>query len=198
VSHETNGRCIDDPRQRLEKVVFMRFVAHKVIGQIPIDLLVLLNYIREVDEESRAHVSLERGDVFLVGGPEFSDEQVAVFEQTAAADFLRLLGGDERLLQMIGGRQEVAEHGFADDGRVEVERHLHRRHVEERQHRVQIDLKRIHGKLELTPHSVHELQFHVLPAVVGQRNQAPSVRTVRHPHQLLHVGLLERRRRRDR
>ena len=51
VSHETDRGSVDDTRQRPQEVVFMRLVTDEVIGQIAIDLLVLLNHVRKVDEK---------------------------------------------------------------------------------------------------------------------------------------------------
>lgn len=110
VSHEADGGGVDDSRQRPQEVVLGGFVADEVIRQVTVDLPVLLDHIREIDEESGAHVSFECCDVVLVCGPEIPDEQVAVFEQSSSPDFLRLLRCDQRVVKMIGSGDEVTEH----------------------------------------------------------------------------------------
>ena len=51
MSHEADGGGVDDARQNAEEVVLARLVPNEVIGQVAIDLLVLLNHVREIDEK---------------------------------------------------------------------------------------------------------------------------------------------------
>jgi len=65
VAHQAYGRFFDDTVQQHQVLVLesLLFGSDKVIPQVVFKFRALLSYIREVDEESRTHVSLEGLDV---------------------------------------------------------------------------------------------------------------------------------------
>lgn len=71
--------------------------ADEVIPQVGLELGALLPQLREVDEESRAHIPLERLDFVRPGRPVALGQQGAVLQQATAADLLRLPRRDQLL-----------------------------------------------------------------------------------------------------
>ena len=99
------------------------------------------------------------------------DEEVAVFEQSAATDLFRIPGGDHLAMEVRVRLAEVAVHRLSDHGRVEVLADGHVGAVVKQKQRVEDNLERVDREFELAPHRVHKLQLDVLAAVVTQRDQ---------------------------
>ncbi|KAG5858084.1 hypothetical protein ANANG_G00026350, partial [Anguilla anguilla] len=191
VAHEAHRALVHHAVQRGQAVVPPVLHAREVVLQVGLQLALLLADVGEVDEEARAHVALQRLHLGGRGRAEPPHQQVAVFEQPAAADLLRAARGDGPAAQVPQRLLEVAVHALAAHAGVEALRHGRGRAAVEQQQRVERDLEGVHAELKLPPQRVHELQLHVLAGVVGQRDEAPAVRVVAHLHQLLHVHLLQ-------
>jgi len=65
VAHQAYSRLFDDAMQQHQVLIFEGFLfgPDKVIPQIVLKFGALLSYVREIDEESRTHVSFESLDV---------------------------------------------------------------------------------------------------------------------------------------
>ena len=119
-------------------------MTNEVVPEVIIQFDTLLAHVGKVDEKAAAHVALERLDLVGVGRSVLFDEQVAVFEQTAAADLFRVPRGDHLAVEVSVRLCEVAVHRLAHHRRVEVlaQRDVRRRSaVVEEQQRVQDDLR---------------------------------------------------------
>jgi len=191
VAHQAHGALVHHPPQRHQELVALVLHAREVVLQVRLQLAVLHVDVGEVDEEARAHVALHPLHLRLGRRPEAAHQQVAVLEEPAAADLLRVAGGDRPGAQVAQGLLEVPVHALALHRRVEALGHGPLRAAVEEQQRVQRDLEGVDAELEGPPQGVHELQLHVLAGVVGQRDEAPAVRLFADLHQLLHVRLLQ-------
>lgn len=89
--------------------------ADEVVTEVRLQLGPLLAELGEVDEEPRAHVSLEGLDAVRSRRAVTLREQSAILEQTAAADFFRSSRRDQFLRQMLQRLVEISVHGFPDD-----------------------------------------------------------------------------------
>lgn len=125
VAHQADGTVVDDIAQQQQILILERllFRPDEVVPQIVLQLALLLADVREVDEESRAHVSLQHLDLLGKGRPVAAHQQVAVLEQATSADLFRVAGCDQLLLQVVQRFLEVAVYGLADHRRVEVLTH---------------------------------------------------------------------------
>ena len=196
VTHEADSRLVDDAVEDHEKVVLEGLViADKVVPQVVVELESLLAHVGEVDEEARAHIALKRLDLIGISGTVVLDEQVAILEESTAADLLRVPCGDHLTVQVVVRLTEVAVDGLGHHSRVERLADGHcRGAVVKEDERVENDLKRVDRELELAAHRVHKLELHILAAVVrAQRDQRPAI-ALRNLDHLGHVRFLERAR----
>lgn len=163
-----------------------------MVPQVVLEFGALLADVGEVDEESRAHVSLEGLYVLGLRGFVHLDQKVAVLEQAASANLLRTPRRDELLVEVVQRFLEVAVHGFADHRRVEIFPDGQLAALVEQEERVEHDLERVDRELELPPHRVDELELDVpVPSRVPEGDQGPSVAFVVHFHHLAHVRLFQ-------
>ncbi|TNN47424.1 hypothetical protein EYF80_042367 [Liparis tanakae] len=151
------------------------YSVQEVVLQVGLQLAPLLAHIGEVDEEARAHVALQQFHLGVGRRAETPHQQVAVLQQAAASDLLGAPGADEALAQVTEGGAEVAVDALAENGGVESGGHGVLRALVEEEQRVQADLEGVHAELKLAPEGVHELELHVLAAVVGEGDETPAV-----------------------
>lgn len=82
----------------------------KVVVQELAKFVVLSRQVREVNEESGAHVALHRLDLLWPGRAVVLDQEVAIFQEPSSSDLLRTAGGNELLVKMTQSIIEVAIH----------------------------------------------------------------------------------------
>ncbi|CAL1684644.1 unnamed protein product [Lasius platythorax] len=194
VAHQTHGGFLDDAVQQHQVLVLesLLFGSDKVIPQVIFKFGALLSYIREVDEESRTHVSLEGLDIIRLRRFIHLHQQIAVLEQTAAAYLFGMPRRDKLLVEMVERLLEITVDGLAHHGRVKVLGDRQLAAFVEQQQRVENDLEGIDGELELSPHRVDELELDVpVTPGIAEGDQRPSVTIVVHLHHLAHIGLLQ-------
>ncbi|KAF3843492.1 hypothetical protein F7725_002341 [Dissostichus mawsoni] len=184
--HEAHCALVDDAPQDHEVVILALLLAHKVALQVGLHLALLLTNVREVNEEAGAHVALQGLELLLAGRTEVPHQQIAVFQQAAAADLLGPLGGDEFVPQVAQRQAEVPVHTLPTHCGVEGLRHGRLCQLVVGEHGVQHDLKGVHTELKLPAYRVHKLQLHIAPVVVGEGDQTPAVLLCVDFHQLLH------------
>lgn len=160
VAHQAHGRLVDDRVQQQQVRVLVGAGGH-VVAQVRLQFAALAHHVREVDEEARAHVALQRFDLLRPLGPVASGQQVAVLEQAAAADLLRVTRRDQLLVQVVQRLLDVAVHRLAHHRRVEVVRHGQVAALVEQQQRVQHHLR-------TTPRT-NALSHETVCATIGRR-----------------------------
>lgn len=94
--------------------------SHEVIPQVVLELGALLADVREVDEESRAHVPLEGLDVVGLRRFVHLHKEVTILEQATTTDLLGMPRGDELFVKVMQRLLEVSVHGLTHHGGVEV------------------------------------------------------------------------------
>lgn len=92
----------------------------EVIAQVSLELDALLEDVGEVDEEARAHVALQLLDLFVIDRNVIPHEQVAVLQQSTAANLFGSSRRYELVGEMIKSLVKVAIHRLTDNRRVEV------------------------------------------------------------------------------
>lgn len=161
VPHQAHGGLLHHVVQQHQVLILEGLLlgADKVIPQVVLEFCALLADVREIDEESRAHVPLQRLYVLGLRGFVHLDQKVAILEQTASANLFRTPRRDQFLVKMIQRLLEVAVHGFAYHGGIEIFADGQLAALVEQEERVEDDLERVDGKLELPPHRVDEFQI---------------------------------------
>ena len=140
-----------------------------MVVQVGIKLLLLLVEVGEVDEESRAHVALHGLDLLVRGRPVAAAQEVAVLEEAASADLLRVLGGDQLFVQVVQRLFKVPVHRLGHDGGVEVLRHgrgVGRVALVVQEQRVEHDVKAVYGEFVLPSHRMYKLEFHCFGPII--------------------------------
>jgi len=129
VPHQTDRRLVDDRAECLEVLVLqpLVLVPDEVVREIVGQLRPLVAYVGEVDEESRAHVSLQQSYVAVRRGDVTAHEEVAVLEEAPATDLLGVARRDEFAVEVGERDVKVSVDRLGDDRRVEVFRHRRRR-----------------------------------------------------------------------
>jgi len=140
VTHQTDGRLVDHRVQKKQVGVLVGAAGY-VVAQVGLEFAALAEHVREVDEEARAHVALQRFDLLRPLSAVAPGQQVAVLEQTTAADLLGLTRRDQLLVQVVKRLLDVTVHRLAHHCRVEVVRHGQVAALVEQQQRVQDNLR---------------------------------------------------------
>ena len=139
--------------------VYYFFLTLEVVVKELAEFVVLLREVRKVYEEPAAHVTLHGFDLVRPGGPVVLHQKVAVLQQTAATDLLRLLGGDQLAVQVVQRVGEVSVYRFTQHGGIEILRDLHPGAVVEKEQGVQYNVETVHTELVFSFHPVHKLKL---------------------------------------
>lgn len=193
VSHQTDRRFLHHRVQHRQIPVLeaLLFRPDKVVPKVVFQLGPLLPIIREIYEEPRAHVPLEVLDALSVGRLVGTDEEVAVLQQSAAADLLGVSRRYQLLVQVVQRLLEVPVNGLADHRRVEVLSDGELAAVVEKEEGVEHDLEGVHGELKRSFHGVDEFELYIpVTPGVSEGDERPPVSVVIHLNHLAHVGLL--------
>lgn len=163
-----------------------------MIPQVVLKFGALLADVGKVDEESRAHVSLEGLYVFGLRGFVHLNKKIAVLEQATSANLFGTPCRDQFLVKVIQRFLKVTVHRFAYNRRVEVFADRQFAAFVEQEERVEDNLERVDRELELPPHRIDEFQLDVpVASRVPEGDQGPSVTFVIHFHHFAHVSLFQ-------
>ena len=103
--------------------------------------VVLARQVREVNEESGAHVALHGLDLLWPGRPVVLDQEVAVLQQPATSDLLWTASGNELLVKMTQSVIEVAIDRLSNDGWIKVVGYWHPCTIVEQEQGVKHDVE---------------------------------------------------------
>lgn len=120
VPHEADCALVHHPTQGHQVVVLALLLPDEVVAQVGLDFPLLLGNVRKINEEPGAHVTFQRFNFSLIRRLKVTDQEVAVLEEAAAPDLLRVPGGDQSVFQVVHGLVEVPVHALGDDGGVTV------------------------------------------------------------------------------